>query len=425
MKKCVVLGVLDNGEAGLTAAQRKTLAQADVVIGGSRVLNLFVDVFKEGVKTCDLTGQLKEVPVWIETGLSKQQAVVVLATGDPLCHGIANYLKKKVGLSKLDIRPNVSSLQLACARVGVHWQDAYICSIHHKDAGEWATKPSQQHGLYPLVKACVQHRKIIVFTSPENNPARIARMLIAEHMADDFEMTVAENLLQDAERIVADVPIADLATQDFADLNMVILERKNNVEKAVMFGLPDASFQQRKPDKGLITKCEVRAVSLAMMQLKSNSVVWDIGAGSGAVGLEAARLCPNGWVYAIEKNEADFHIAKSNQINMGVHHYTLIHAKAPEAMAQWESPDAVFIGGSGGELTELIHLIISRLNAGGHLVMNFVTLENLATAVATLKTLDITWQVSQMQVSRSKPILHMHRMAAENPVWIVRVEQNR
>jgi len=423
MTKCVVLGVLDNGINGLSPDALAYLNQADVVIGGRRVLELFSAELKSGAETFDLTGHLKEVPTQIEQALADKQAVVVLATGDPLCHGIAVYLKKKIGLSKLNIMPNVSALQLACARVGVSWQDAYICSVHSKDAGEWADNPSKGHGLYPLFKACMQHQKIITFTSPENNPARIARMLVAEQMADDFDMIVAENLLQEDERIVADVPISELAEQNFADLNMVILERKEKLEKATLFGLEDACFNQRKPEKGLITKREVRAVSLAHMQLKANSIVWDIGAGSGSVGLEAARLCPNGWVYAIEKNEGDFEIAKSNQVQMDIHHYTLVNAKAPECLEVWPNPDAVFVGGSGGELGELIKLIVSRLNAGGHLVLNFVTLENLTAAVEVLKSMDVQWSVTQMQVSRSKPILHMHRMAAENPVWIVTVEK--
>jgi len=248
-------------------------------------------------------------------------------------------------------------------------------------------------------------------------------MLLAENMDDAFEMIIAENLSQKDECIVQGESIQTLANQDFADLNMVILERTKQLEKPVLFGLEDSSFNQRKPEKGLITKREVRAVSLAMMQLKVNSIVWDIGAGSGSVGLEAARLCPNGWVYAVEKNAVDFEIAKSNQQDMGIHHYTLINAKAPEGLDAWPNPDAVFVGGSGGELTELIRLIVSRLNDGGHLVMNFVTIENLAAATETLKGMNVNWQVTQMQVSRSKPILHMHRMAAENPVWIVTVTQ--
>jgi len=102
-----------------------------------------------------------------------------------------------------------------------------------------------------------------------------------------------------------------------------------------------------------------------------------------------------------------------------VHNYTLVHGKAPAGLEDWADPDAVFIGGSGGELAELIARILARLKPGGWLVMNFVTIENLAVAVDALKAAGAQWDVLQLQASRSKPILHMHRMAAENPVWIV------
>lgn len=424
MSKCIVMGVLDHGVKGLTLDTLNTLKQAHVVIGATRTLELFADVLNHNVVIHDLSGHLKVVPDWIEEGLAKGQSVVVLATGDPLCHGIGSYLIKKIGMHRLNIMPNVSTLQLACARVGISWQDAYICSIHTKDAGEWKDCPSNTHGLYPLFKACLQQRKIIVFTSPENSPDRVARMLISEGLEDSFDMVVVENLLQSDECVVQDKSISTLANQPFATPNIIILERKNKADKLVLFGLEDDSFKQRKPDKGLITKREVRAVSISHMQLKMDSTVWDIGAGSGSVGLEAARLCPHGWVYAVEKNEADFEIATSNQKNMGIHHYTLIHNKAPCGLDAWPNPNAVFVGGSGGELPELIQFILPRLNAGGYLVMNFVTIENLSSAVETLKIMEANWSVTQIQVSHSKPILHMHRMVAENPVWIVTVEKS-
>ena len=104
---------------------------------------------------------------------------------------------------------------------------------------------------------------------------------------------------------------------------------------------------------------------------------------------------------------------------LGISNHTLVHGKAPEGLDAWPDPDAIFIGGSGGELADLIALCLRRLRPGGWLVMNFVTLENLATATQTLQALGATWDVLQLQAARSKPILHMHRMAAENPVWIV------
>lgn len=209
------------------------------------------------------------------------------------------------------------------------------------------------------------------------------------------------------------------AQMPFADPNVVLLWRTTLRPPQVLFGLPDATFEQRHPEKGLITKNEVRAVSLARMQLTAGSVVWDIGAGSGSVGLEAARLCRNGHVYAIEKNADDVAIVQRNRLALAISNHSLVHGKAPEGLQDWADPDAVFIGGSGGELAELIALILKRLKPQGWLVMNFVTIENLGVAVAALKTQGATWDVLQLQASRSKPILHMHRMAAENPVWIV------
>jgi precorrin-6Y C5,15-methyltransferase (decarboxylating) len=160
------------------------------------------------------------------------------------------------------------------------------------------------------------------------------------------------------------------------------------------------------------------------MELRADSIVWDIGAGSGSVGIEAARLCPQGHVFSIEKNAGDYENALTNARAFGLHNYTLCNAKAPERLDNWPDPDAVFIGGSSGELDALIALIVQRLRQGGCLVMNFVTFENLATAMATLKTMDVSWDVTQMQCSRSKPILDMQRLAAENPVWIVSVQKN-
>ena len=244
-------------------------------------------------------------------------------------------------------------------------------------------------------------------------------MLVTEGLADDFEMAVAERLCQPEERIVSGMRISAAAQMPFADPNVVLLWRTALRPEPVLLGLPDARYQQRYPEKGLITKLEVRAVSLARMQLRASSVVWDIGAGSGSVGLEAARLCRQGHVYAIEKNVDDSAIVRSNRRTLGISNHTLVHGKAPDGLQHWPDPDAVFIGGSGGELAALIGLILQRLRPEGWLVMNFVTLENLATAVETLKSLGVAWDVLQLQASRSKPILHMNRMAAENPVWLV------
>ncbi|MDA8445112.1 precorrin-6y C5,15-methyltransferase (decarboxylating) subunit CbiE [Paracidovorax valerianellae] len=416
---CRVIGVLDDGAASLGATALALLRRADLVIGGARTLALFEDDIAPGATRRDLTGQLSAVPGWIAAARDAQQASVVLATGDPLCHGIASYLASRLCIEAIEVIPNVSTLQLACARLGLAWQDARIVSVHAKDAGEWQQGAAPSHGLYALAQAVRAHDRLAVLTSPDNTPGRIARLLLAEGQGGDFQMAVAERLCTADERVWTELAPEDAAQQAFADPNVVLLVRTRQRPVPVRFGLPDAAYHQRQPDKGLITKQEVRAVSLARLQLRADSRVWDIGAGSGSVGLEAARLCPQGHVWAIEKNEADAAIARQNVQAFGVSNHTLVHGKAPEGLDGWADPDAVFIGGSGGELAELIALCLKRLRPGGWLVMNFVTLENLAAATQALQQAGAAWDVLQLQAARSKPILHMHRMAAENPVWIV------
>jgi precorrin-6B C5,15-methyltransferase / cobalt-precorrin-6B C5,C15-methyltransferase len=228
--------------------------------------------------------------------------------------------------------------------------------------------------------------------------------------------------------------LAEAAAQTFPDPNVVVIERQPAGRDRVpdgaggvpafpaharLFGFDDGDYIQRAPEKGLITKLEARAVSLARLALRADSLVWDIGAGSGSVGLEASRIARHGHVWAIEKNPGDAANARANARRLRASNYSLHEGKAPAGLAAWPDPDAVFIGGSGGELAELIDLALRRLKPGGRLVMNFVTLENLATATAALVAAGAAWEVTLLSAARSQPILDMHRLAAQNPVWIV------
>lgn len=421
---CRIIGVLDDGVASLAPHALAHIKNADLVIGGTRTLELFAAHFAPHAQCRDLTGQLTQVPEWIRDAQAHNKRVVVLATGDPLCHGIAGFLQARLCIEACEVLPNVSTVQLACARLGIPWQDMKICSVHNRDAGEWHTGAGREHGLYPVLRAAQQYDRLAIFTSPENSPDRLARMLVHEGLDGEFRAAVAERLLQENERVITDCAVADVANLRFAEPNVMLLWRTTPARREVVFGLADDSFHQRYPEKGLITKREVRAVSLARLQLRTDSIVWDIGAGSGAVGLEAARLCSDGYVYAIEKNADDVANAAKNRHKLGLHNYALTHGRAPQGLDNWPDPDAIFIGGSGGELAELIRVCLTRLKHHAWLVMNFVTFENVGIAMATLKDLDAQWDITQLQASRSRPILDMHRLAAENPVWVVCAQKN-
>lgn len=428
LEPCRIIGVLDNGLESLTPAALVHLQSADLVIGTERTLALFDPVLSAQTERRDMVAQLPSVPGWISQARDAGRKVAVLATGDPLCHGIASFLIARLGFSACEILPNISTLQWAFSRLGLSWQETRICSVHSKNAGEWSPGATPEHGLYALLQAARHHDLLAVFTGPENTPARIARMLVSEGLGEAFQISIASRIFQKengkpVEAIIGPLPALQCVALECADPNMVILQRCQPRTREILFGLDDSAFLQRKPDKGLITKREIRAVSLARMQLRADSLVWDIGAGSGSVGLEAARLCPHGHVYAIEKNADDVEIALQNRQRLGVTNYTLVNDKAPSGMAAWPAPDAIFVGGSGGELDELIRIGLQRLNPAGWLIMNFVTFENLTAALATLGTLGANWDVTQLQASRSQPVLHMHRLQAENPVWIVSVQK--
>jgi len=184
-------------------------------------------------------------------------------------------------------------------------------------------------------------------------------------------------------------------------------------------GVPDDRFEQRTPKRGLITKMEIRVVSLAKMSLRPGDTVWDIGTATGSVAIEAARLVAPGRVYAIEKNEEDVGIARRNVERFGLDNVAVMHGRAPAGLEGWPDPDAVFIGGSAGSMAALVRLAVERLRPSGRLVANAATLENLQQCLTALRERGWRADIVLMQVARSKPILDLTRFEALDPVYIV------
>lgn len=366
---CRVIGILDDGWSGLSDSARAHLAAADMVIGAARTLQLVRDHLPANSECKDMDGVLAQVPSWVTAAREAGQCVALLATGDPLCHGIAAWLIDKLGREAVDVLPAPSTVQLAFARLKRPWADAVIASCHSADAGEWFVGATPTHGLYPALRAIARAPRVAVLTGPANTPARLARALITAGFEECTRISVVSRLCLPDEAVFADLSVTEAASMEFPEPNVAIVER-TTMERQPTFGLDDLEYIQRTPEKGLITKQEARALSLAKLRLAPDAVVWDIGAGSGSVGLEAARLAPLGHVWAIEKNPDDAANARANAARFRVGNYTLLDGKAPEHLADWPAPDAVFIGGSGGELAALIGLILNRLKPGGRLVMN-------------------------------------------------------
>lgn len=421
---CTLIGILDDGWPSLTDGARAGIKAAGLVIGVRRMLDHVALHLPPSVELRAMDGKLSQVPEWVRQAHAEGIEVAILATGDPLCHGIGSLLVAKLGAAAMRVLPALSTIQVACARLKRSWQDIKIVSVHGADAGEWCEGATPDHGLYPLVRAVAEFERVAAFTSPQNGPDRIARALTLAGFGDSLRISVAARLHFPDEALFHDLPLIEAASRCFPDPSIVLIERRGSDDNRPLFGLEDGDYIQRQPDKGLITKLEARALALAKLGLRTDSIVWDIGAGAGSVGLEAARIAWRGHIFAMEKNTADAANARENARRLRATNYTLVKSRAPAGLDAWPDPDAVFIGGSGGELADLINLVLARLKPGGRLVMNFATLENLATATATLAKLGVPWEVTQLSAARSQPLLGMHRLAALNPVWIVSAESS-
>ncbi|MEB3102068.1 precorrin-6y C5,15-methyltransferase (decarboxylating) subunit CbiE [Ferviditalea candida] len=395
-----IIGIGDDGPPGLNERSLNLVREAEILVGGERHLAMFPEhpaermVLKGGlVRTVDELARLRE-----------SRRIVVLASGDPLFYGIAGFIAKKMGSQAVNIHPHLSSLQLVFAKLGDTWHDAELESVHGRS-------------IRGLAQRIDGKRKIALLTDDETNPNVIARYLL-EFGMDEYEAFVAENLGGKDERY-GFWTLEDMASGTFSPLNIVILRRRADAPSPRHgFGFEDEEFYQRKPDKGLITKKEVRVLSLSELKLKPDSVVWDIGAGSGSVAVECAKLAPYGQVFAIEKNEADMGNIEQNRRKFRAD-ITAIRAKAPEGLQDIPDPDAVFIGGSGGELRELIRICCSRLKEDGRIVINAATIETLAESKAALLGEGFAARISLVQIGRSKPILDMTRFEGLNPVYII------
>jgi precorrin-6Y C5,15-methyltransferase (decarboxylating) len=395
-----VIGIGENGAAGLSQETLERIERADLLVGGERQLAFFPAV--AGEKRTLKSGLSAVVE---ELGrLREEKDIVVLASGDPLFFGIAGYLSAKLGAEHLDILPHLSSVQLAFARLGESWQDAVLESVHGRPMTGLAQRIDGQN-------------KVALLTDERNHPAAVAAYLLHYGMTE-YDAFVGEHL-GGPDETYRHWTLEEMAQGEFQPLNVVILRRRKDAPPIRRgFGFEDAEFHQRKPEKGLITKREVRVFSLSELRLTERSVVWDIGAGSGSVAVECARLAKYGQVFAIEKNEGDLANVEANKIKFRTD-FPVIHAKAPVGLDELPDPDAVFIGGSGGELAELIRLCASRLRTDGRIVVNAATIETLHDGMKAMQEAGLKPSVTLLQTARSKPILNMTRFEGLNPIYVI------
>jgi precorrin-6Y C5,15-methyltransferase (decarboxylating) len=404
-----IIGVGGDGLAGLTARARELVNSADLVLGSEHTLDLLPEVRAERLR---IGPDLQEAVRTLEANLGRRRMVIV-ATGDPLFYGVARYLCDRLGKERFEVLPHVSSMQLAFARVKESWEEAYLTNL--------ATHP-----LDAVIDRIRTADTVGLFTSEEEGPPEVARQLLARGL-DYFRAYVCENLGGPDERVTQG-ELADIQGMEFAPLNVMILKRKPGRPDRQRppgllrrFGNPDDVFAQSRPKSGLITQAEVRAIALAHLNIQPGGVVWDVGAGSGAVAIEAAQLSAPGTVFAIEQDAADYHLILANAQTFGVHNLKAVHGTAPAVFAELPAADAIFVGGTGREVARLLEAAYAALRPGGRMVVNVATLEMLSAAYAALKAAAGAVQVLLVNVARGVEQLETLRFEAVNPTFLLHV----
>ncbi len=314
--------------------------------------------------------------------------VTVLASGDPLFFGIGRKLTQSFPGSDIRIHPALSSMQLAFARFNIPWDDARFVSLHGRSNTLLAAR------LLP-------YPKVFVLTDPQNSPSDIAGQLLAEcgeEQTSGMIIHVGEQLGSNSERLSTGT-ISEIAAKRFTDPNVMILLNPlaGVITKNPGFGLQEKEIVH---SRGLITKNEVRAAAIHALRLPQKAVLWDVGAGSGSVGLEAARLFPGLHVLAIEKEKEQWQNIEANRKRFSAWNVELIKGEAPEALQQLPPPARIFVGGSGGNLRQILEFCTEKLLPGGIIVVNAVIAGTAKLAPEILYRSGLAVEIREITVQR-------------------------
>ena len=376
---------------------RAALNAATVVVGSKRQLAVAGGLDRAGTdragpEQIELRGPLSSLLATIAGRADAGQRVCVLASGDPGFFGIVGALSEHFGRQRLDVHPAPSSVSLAFARIGLPWDDATVVSAHGRPLPD---------ALERMVGA-----KVAVLTSPDNPPEAVgAALLEADHVARDvFVLTH----LGEAEEVVVRTDVEGLAAGHFDPLSVVVLIGHGHPAHTapLSWGLPESAFSHRN---GMITKAEVRAVVLGKLALPVTGVLWDVGAGSGSIAVECARLRPALRVIAVEQNADDATRITANAQRHGVA-VDVVCGTAPLSLADLPQPDRVFVGGGG---LDVLDAALTRLRPDGVVVASYALVERAGEAQKRLGNL------VQISVARGVPTGHLGtRLAAENPVFV-------
>ena len=357
-KQFIVIGLSDSRSQWFTSEVREMIASGHVFSGGRRHHEIVKDLLPEGYVWIDIVVPLDKV--WVE--YSQYDRIVVFASGDPLFYGFAATLTREFPDCRMKVYPAFYSLQMLAHRMLIPYADMVNVSVTGRP---WKALDTA------LIRQC---SLIGVLTDHKKGPAEIADRLL-EYGYDNYTITVGENLGNENEERVRALYLEEAKGRTFSHPNCVILTKTNSRQR--YFGIPETMFSHLEGRKNMITKMPVRLLTLSMLDLHDRQVLWDIGFCTGSVSIEAKLQFPSLEVVAFERREESRELLMENCRKFGAPGITGVIGDFLNCdLSRYASPDAVFIGGHGGRLEEMVCRIYKVLNKGGVIVFNSVSAES-------------------------------------------------
>lgn len=403
-----LVGIGTGGADDFTVRAKKVCREAELIIGAKRMVQAAAlpgqDTFYS-YRSEEIAAYIKEHPEY--------RKIAVVFSGDV---GFYSGAKKLLSLlnddgtenSDLELKvvPGISSVVYFCARLGIAWEDAALISMHGKQAN--------------IISVIRDNQKTIVLTGNAEGIRTFCQEMV-KYGYGDLKVSVGENLSYPKEKIVIKAA-RQLCHYEGSALAVLYIENPDGGSRFRGGGVSDERFLRGDVP---MTKEEVRSVSLSKLQIQEDSILYDVGAGTGSVAVEAALLARKGQVYAVEVKDEAAELIYSNKYKFGTDNLSVIHGKAPEALRDLPRPDRVFIGGSKGNLREILAEVI-RDNPNVRVVINAISLETLSESVQSLKELKeceelriVEEEIVQLSVAKSKNVGKYHMMTGQNPIFII------
>lgn len=389
MYKLIVIGV---NEPYLAANSKSILQKCPHLFCTKRFTDLIADLDLNQPEFHSITPVSSAIDLIKKLLLGSN--VAILASGDPLYFGIGKTLQKVFSRDQLEFHPALSAVQRAAALFSLPWDAAKIVSLHGREYSH-------------LAPHLLQAQTTFIFTDSKNSPAFIAQKLLTyfeligeQDLPNRLIVHVAEDIGLPSQKIFSGT-LVTCSTMNFSHLNVLCIQQpdRNSGKEGEYFnfGLTENNINH---SRGLITKNEVRAATLHRLQLPRGGIFWDIGAGSGSISIEAARMVPNLTVYSVEHKSEEISNIKKNIVKFNCFNVIPIFGQAPEALDKLPPPDTVFIGGSGGRLAEIVRVITKKLSPKGRIVINGVIEKTILAAPEVLRANNLKVTASTIQVSR-------------------------